>query len=89
MGDQRMFRIPSLRALRNEEGWVKIHTACNEAELHLIAGILTGEGLECRVKSLRVAQLPVSNGLLGSAEIYVPQADAPLAQRILMVYRNR
>jgi hypothetical protein len=73
--------------IRNEV-WEKIHTAFSEAELHLITGILAGEGLECRVKSLRISQLPMSHGALGAAEIYVPQTDAPTAQRILMVYRN-
>jgi hypothetical protein len=72
----------------NNEIWEKIHTAGNEAELHLITGILSGEGLECRVKSLRIPQLPMSHGALSSAEIYVPKPDAPTAQRILMIYRN-
>ncbi|MGE3540804.1 MAG: DUF2007 domain-containing protein [Candidatus Tectimicrobiota bacterium] len=67
--------------------WEKIHTAFNDAELHLITGILAGEGVECRLRSRRVSQLPA--GALGEVEIYVPQADAPTAQRILMVYRNR
>ena len=69
--------------------WEKIHTAFNDAELHLITGILSGEGVECRVRSRRVSQLPFSHGVLGAVEIYVPQAEAPAAQRILMVYRNR
>jgi len=56
--------------------------------LHLITGILTGEGVPWRVRSRRVPQLPVSYGLLGAAEIYVPKAEAPVAQRILMIYRN-
>jgi Putative prokaryotic signal transducing protein len=72
----------------NHEIWEKIHTAFSEAELHLITGILAGEGLECRVKSLRIPQLPMSHSALGAAEIYVPKTDAPTAQRILMVYRN-
>jgi hypothetical protein len=70
------------------EAWKKIHTACNDAELHLIMGILRGEGLEWRVKSRRVPQLPVSHGVLGETEIYVRESDAPLAQRILLIYRN-
>jgi hypothetical protein len=72
----------------NNEIWEKIHTAFSEPELHLITGILAGEGLECRVKSLRIPQLPVSHGVLGAAEIYVPKEEAPTAQRILMIYRN-
>ena len=72
----------------DHEVWEKIHTAFNEAELHLITGILVGEGLKYRVKSRRVPQLPFSHTALGAAEIYVPKHDAPLAQRILMVYRN-
>ena len=72
----------------SREAWKKIHTACNDAELHLITGILAGEGLEWRVKSQRVPQLPVSHGALGETGIYVREPDAPLAQRILLIYRN-
>jgi hypothetical protein len=71
-----------------DDNWEKIHTVFTEAEAHLITGILTAEGVTCRVRSRRVPQLPVSHGLLGTTEIYVPKADAPVAQRILMVYRN-
>ena len=71
-----------------DEKWERIHTAFNEAELHLITGILAGEVLEYRVKSRRVPQLPFSHTALGAAEVYVPKPQAPLAQRILMVYRN-
>ena len=73
----------------DDDAWKKIHTAFNDAELHLITGILTGEGVEYRVWSRRVPQLPVSHGTLGAAEIYVRTADAPMARRILIVYRNR
>lgn len=73
----------------NNETWEKIHTAFNEAELHLVMGILDGEGVEYRVKSRRVPQLPFSHSALGATEIYVLQTEAPRAQRILMVYRNR
>lgn len=68
--------------------WEKIHIAFNDAEVHLITGILAAEGLEWRVQSRRVSQLPVSHGALGATEIYVPKSEAPFAQRILMVYRN-
>ena len=43
----------------------------------------------CNQRSRRVPQLPFSHGALGAAEIYVPKAKAPMAQRILMIYRNR
>jgi Putative prokaryotic signal transducing protein len=82
--------MPRLRAVSLTEGvWEKIHTAFNDAELHLIAGILAGEGIECRVKSCRVSQLPFAHHALGAVEIYVQKSEAPHAQRILMVYRNR
>lgn len=71
-----------------QPSWEKVHTAFNEAEFHLITGILAGEGVEWRVKSSRVPQLPFANHALGAIEIYVPKLDAPMAQRILMVYRN-
>ncbi len=73
---------------QDDEVWEKVHTAFNEAELHLVTGILSGEGLDCRLKSLRVPQLPFAHSVLGATEIYVPKADAPLAQRLLMIYRN-
>ena len=81
--------VNSVNFSRDDDTWEKIHTAFNDAELHLITGILAGEGVEWRIRSRRVPQLPVSHGALGAAEIYVPKADAPMAQRILMVYRNR
>jgi hypothetical protein len=77
-----------VKLLLDHSKWEKIHTVFNEAELYLITGILAGEGLECRIKSGRVPQLPVSHGTLGAAEIYVPKPDAPRAQRILIIYRN-
>ena len=73
----------------NDDTWEKIDTAFNDAELHLITGILDGEGVECRVRSQPCAAATFSHGALGAADIYVPKAKAPMAQRILMVYRNR
>ena len=81
--------VSSVHFSLDDDAWEKIHTAFNDAELHLITGILAGEGVEWRIRSRRVPQLPFSHGALGAAEIYVPKADAPMAQRILMVYRNR
>ena len=81
-------RVQTLRSLRDEGSWKKVHTAFNDAELHLITGILDGEGVECRIKSSRVAQMPFTYSALGAVEIYVPTLDAPYARRVLMVYRN-
>lgn len=82
--------MSQLQAVSLDDGtWERVHTAFNDAELHLIMGILDGEGVECRVKSRRVSQIPFAHNVLGAVEIYVPKLDAPLAQRILMIYRNR
>jgi hypothetical protein len=78
-----------MESVIDENAWEKIHTAVHEVELHLITGILAGEGLEYRVKSRRLSQLPFSHGALAATEIYVLKTEAPRAQRILMVYRNR
>jgi len=86
---QTMDGVRSVKFPLSDDTWEKIHTAFNDAELHLITGILSGEGVECRVRSRRVPQLPFSHGALGSTDIYVPKAKAPMAQRILMIYRNR
>ncbi len=56
-----------------QSSWEKVHTAFNEAECHLITGILAGEGVEWRVKSSRVPQLPLDHHALGAIEIYVPK----------------
>ena len=80
--------VISVQVSLDQEKWEKVHTAFNDAEFHLITGILGGEGVEWRVKSRRVSQLPFAHNALGALEIYVPQLDAPYAQRLLMVYRN-
>ena len=80
--------VVSVSLSAQQSPWEKVHTAFNEAEFHLITGILGGEGVEWRVRSSRVPQLPFAHHALGAMEIYVPKLDAPLAQRILMVYRN-
>jgi len=78
-----------VRWSEDERPWERIYTAFDEVELHLITGILSGEGITYRVKSGRVSQLPFSHSTLGAVEIYVPRSMAPLAKRILLVYRNR
>src|SRR5438094_10413476 len=80
--------VRSVKFPLNDDTWEKIHTAFNDAELHLITGILGGVGVECRIRSRRVPQLPFSHGALGAAEIYVPKAKAPMVHRILMIYRH-
>lgn len=82
------FEVVCVPFSSQQTSWEKVHTAFNDAEYHLITGILAGEGVEWRVKSRRVPQLPFAHNTLGAIEIYVPKLDAPLAQRILMVYRN-
>ncbi len=81
--------MPTVRVSLDDGTWEKIHTAFNDAELHLITGILAGEGVECRVKSRRVSPFPFSHNVHGASEIYVPKSEIPYAQRVLMVYRNR
>ena len=61
--------VRSVKFLLNDDTWEKIHTAFNDAELHLITGILGGEGVECRVRSRRVPQLPFSHGALGAGNL--------------------
>jgi hypothetical protein len=87
-GNSTQIEVACVPLSSQQPSWEKVHTAFNEAEFHLITGILAGEGVEWRVKSSRVPQLPFANHDLGAIEIYVPKLDAPMAQRILMVYRN-
>jgi hypothetical protein len=66
-----------------EPEWEKIFTTSSEVEGHLIKGLLEGEGIPCRLHSMRVAQFPLTVNSLGAIEIHVRPQDAPESRRIL------
>lgn len=66
-----------------EPEWEKIFTTSSEAEGHLIKGLLEGEGIPCRLHSMRVSQFPLTVNSLGAIEIHVHPQDAPEGRRIL------
>ena len=66
-----------------EPEWEKIFTTSSEVESHLIKGLLEGEGIPCRLQSMRVPQFPLTVNGLGSIEIHVRPQDAPEGRRIL------
>jgi hypothetical protein len=66
-----------------EPEWEKIFTTSSEAEGHLIKGLLEGEGIPCRLHSMRVAQFPLTVNSLGAIEVHVRPQDAPEGRRIL------
>jgi hypothetical protein len=66
-----------------EPEWEKIFTTSSEVESHLIKGLLEGEGIPCRLHSLRVPQFPLTVNGLGTIEIHVRPQDAPEGRRIL------
>lgn len=66
-----------------EPEWEKIYTTSSEVEAHLIRGLLEGEGIPCRVQSMRVPQFPLTVNGLGAIKIHVRPQDAPEGRRIL------
>ncbi|RMF92226.1 MAG: hypothetical protein D6736_03820 [Nitrospinota bacterium] len=69
--------------------WEKIHTTHNEIEAHLIRGCLEGEGIPCRLQSMRIPQFPLTVSGLGAIDIYVPVEEAARSKRLLfMIYHS-
>jgi hypothetical protein len=66
-----------------EPEWEKIYTTSSEVEAHLIKGLLEGEGIPCRLHSMRVPQFPLTVDGLGAIDIHVHPQDAPEGRRIL------
>jgi hypothetical protein len=66
-----------------ESEWEKIYTTSSEVEGHLIKGFLEGEGIPCRLHSMRVPQFPLTVHGLGTIDIQVRPQDAPESRRIL------
>jgi hypothetical protein len=66
-----------------ETDWEKIFTTFSEVEAHLIKGLLEGEGIPCRIQSMRVPQFPLTVNWLGAIEIHVHPQDAPEGRRLL------
>jgi Putative prokaryotic signal transducing protein len=66
-----------------EPEWEQIFTTSSEMESHLIKGLLEGEGIPCRLHSMRVPQFPLTVNGLGAIEIHVRPQDAPEGRRIL------
>jgi Putative prokaryotic signal transducing protein len=66
-----------------EPEWEKIYTTSSEVEGHLIKGFLEGEGIPCRLHSMRVPQFPLTVHGLGTIDIQVRPQDAPESRRIL------
>ena len=68
-----------------EPTWEKIYTTSSEVEAHLIKGLLEGEGIPCRMQSMRVPQFPLTVDGLGAIQIHVRPQDAPEGRRILFM----
>jgi hypothetical protein len=66
-----------------ESEWETIYTTSSEVEGHLIKGLLEGEGIRCRLHSMRVPQFPLTVNALGTIEVHVHPHDAPEGRRIL------
>jgi hypothetical protein len=66
-----------------EPDWEHIFTTSSEIEAHLVRGLLEGEGIPCRVQSMRVPQFPLTVNSLGAIEIHVRPQDAPEGRRLL------
>lgn len=70
------------------ESWVKIYSTYSEAEAHIIKGVLEGEGIACKIESMRVSQIPVTLDGLGEIKILVPGESFQKGKEILEAYQK-
>jgi len=67
---------------------VKVYSTYSEAEAHIIKGILEGEGIACKMKSMRVSQFPLTLDGLGEIKICVPKESLQKSRDILEAYQK-
>jgi hypothetical protein len=70
------------------EAWVKIFSTYSEAEAYIVKGVLEGEGVACKIKSMRVSQFPLTLNGLGEIKIYVPKESLQKSRDILEAYQK-
>ena len=71
------------------EGWVLLRVVNDESEAHLVKGLLEGEGIVCRLQSMRVPQYPITVDGLGELHIYVPEEQLMEGRRVLAAVTKR
>ena len=67
--------------------WTEVLKTDDESEATIVQGLLETEGIECRVESYRVSQLPVAIGKLGMITVMVKDSDYEKAKEILNTTR--
>lgn len=72
-----------------EGEWVLLRVVNDEAEAHLLVGLLRSQGVACRMQSMRVSQYPLTVDGLGEIRIFVPQEEVVEARRALPAATNR
>jgi hypothetical protein len=63
--------------------WVLFHVVNDEAEAHILVGLLRARGLSCRMQSMRVPQYPLTVNGLGEIHIFVAKEDLAEARRVM------
>lgn len=71
-----------------EEKWIKIFSTHDESEVHIVKGVLEGEGIACKIKSMRVSQFPLTLNGLGEIKIYVPEDMVERSKEVLDSYQK-
>lgn len=72
-----------------EREWVLLRVVNDEAEAHLLVGLLRTQGVTCRMQSMRVSQYPLTVDGLGEIRIFVPQEEVVEARRVVATATNR
>ena len=70
-----------------EREWVLLRVVNDEAEAHLLVGLLRSQGVACRMQSMRVPQYPLTVDGLGEIRIFVPQEEEEEARRVAATAR--
>lgn len=74
---------------RFEKEWILFEVVNDETEAHLIFGLLQGQGIECRMQSMRIPQYPLTVDGLGEIRILVTEKELTEARRIVAASTNR
>lgn len=67
----------------DEKTWVLLRVVNDEWEAHLLQGLLQGQGIPCRLHSMRVPQYPLTVDGLGEIHLLVPEEALMESKKVL------
>lgn len=71
------------------KGWKLLSVVNDESEAYLLHGLLKGQGIDCRIQSMRVPQYPLTVDGLGEIHIVVKAEDFEESLRVMEAMTSR